>query len=70
MFRTNLSFCQRSSNVSQLELHYFGLLLPLSAELYLFLVFRYCILVFASNGTGEVEFVLFDRVAAIVVGKP
>jgi hypothetical protein len=36
----------------------------------LFLVFRYCISVFAYDGTGEAEFVLFDRVAAAAVGKP
>jgi hypothetical protein len=31
---------------------------------------RYCITVFASDGTGEAEFVLFDRVAAGAVGRP
>jgi hypothetical protein len=65
MFRRNLSFCQSSSNVSRLELHYLDLLLPLSAELYLFLVFWYCISVFASDGTGEAGFALFDRVTGL-----
>ena len=30
---------------------------------------RYCISVFASDGTGETEFVLFDRVATRAVSK-
>jgi hypothetical protein len=30
---------------------------------------RYCVSVVASDGTGEAEFVLFDRVAAGAVGK-
>lgn len=30
----------------------------------------YCVSVFASDGTGEAEFMLFDKVAAGAVGKP
>ena len=31
---------------------------------------RYCILVFASDGVGEAEFTMFDKVGKAVVGKP
>jgi hypothetical protein len=34
-----------------------------------FLFSRYCVSVYASDGTGEAEFVLFDKVAAGSVGK-
>ena len=33
------------------------------------MLFRYCISLFASDGTGETEFVLFDRVATRAVSK-
>ena len=36
----------------------------------LFYISRYCVSVFATDGTAEAEFVFFDKVAAGAVGKP
>ena len=33
-------------------------------------VYRYCVSVFASDGTGEAEFVMFDKVAMKALSKP
>uniref|UniRef100_A0ACD5XK49 Uncharacterized protein n=1 Tax=Avena sativa TaxID=4498 RepID=A0ACD5XK49_AVESA len=49
--------------------HYFHYFFFISSLCFLCSVFRYCISVFATDGTAEAEFMLFDKVAAAAVGK-
>jgi len=41
----------------------------ISSPCLLWSILRYCISVFATNGTAEAEFMLLDKVAAGAVGK-